>query len=142
MTTRAQIVSCARTWVGTPYRHQASVKGRGADCSGLLRGVGAELGLALTSRTDYAKQLDVPLEVFLLEISANLERIEIADARNGDVLLFWFEAPDRPYHFAFVSDVGIIHAYQSVRKVVETVLSDDWRARIHSAWRVPGVEDG
>ena len=29
----------ARCWIGTPYRHQASSKGAGADCLGLLRGV-------------------------------------------------------------------------------------------------------
>ena len=36
---RAAIVSEARRWLGTPYRHQASVMGVGADCLGLLRGV-------------------------------------------------------------------------------------------------------
>ena len=29
---RAIIVSEARTWLETPYRHQASVRGVGADC--------------------------------------------------------------------------------------------------------------
>jgi NlpC/P60 family putative phage cell wall peptidase len=33
------IVIVARSWLGTPYRHQASVKGVGADCLGLVRGV-------------------------------------------------------------------------------------------------------
>jgi cell wall-associated NlpC family hydrolase len=36
---RDQIVAEARSWVGTPYRHQASVKGVGCDCLGLVRGV-------------------------------------------------------------------------------------------------------
>ena len=36
---REQIVAAARGWVGTPYRHQASLKGIGADCLGLVRGV-------------------------------------------------------------------------------------------------------
>ena len=26
-------------WIGTPYRHQASLKGVGCDCLGLVRGV-------------------------------------------------------------------------------------------------------
>ena len=34
-----QIVQSAREWIGTPYRHQASVRGAGADCLGLVRGV-------------------------------------------------------------------------------------------------------
>ena len=36
---RAAVVAEARRWVGTPYRHQASVRGAGADCLGLVRGV-------------------------------------------------------------------------------------------------------
>ena len=33
------ILSEARQWLGTPYRHQASLKGVGCDCLGLVRGV-------------------------------------------------------------------------------------------------------
>jgi NlpC/P60 family putative phage cell wall peptidase len=36
------IVAIARGWLGTPYRHQASLKGVGCDCLGLVRGVYAE----------------------------------------------------------------------------------------------------
>ena len=39
----AAIVGAARGWIGTPYRHQASLKGVGCDCLGLLRGVWREL---------------------------------------------------------------------------------------------------
>ena len=40
---RAEIVRAARSWIGTPYRHQASLKGVGCDCLGLLRGVWREV---------------------------------------------------------------------------------------------------
>ena len=33
------VVSEARSWIGTPYLHQASTKGVGCDCLGLVRGV-------------------------------------------------------------------------------------------------------
>jgi len=36
---RAAVVAEARRWIGTPYRHQATVRGAGADCLGLVRGV-------------------------------------------------------------------------------------------------------
>src|SRR5665213_1770116 len=36
---RSDIVAEARAWIGTPYRHQASLKGVGCDCLGLVRGV-------------------------------------------------------------------------------------------------------
>ena len=37
--TRAAIVGEARAWMGTRYAYQASVKGVGCDCLGLVRGV-------------------------------------------------------------------------------------------------------
>ena len=36
---RNDIVAETRGWIGTPYRHQASLKGVGCDCLGLVRGV-------------------------------------------------------------------------------------------------------
>ena len=38
-----RVVELARSWIGTPYVHQASVRGVGCDCLGLLRGVWREL---------------------------------------------------------------------------------------------------
>ena len=35
----SDVVAAARRWLGTPYRHQASVLGAGCDCLGLVRGV-------------------------------------------------------------------------------------------------------
>ena len=40
---RDAIVAAARGWIGTPYVHQASVKGLGCDCLGLLRGLWREM---------------------------------------------------------------------------------------------------
>ena len=36
---RDRLVLEARRWIGTPYQHQASLKGAGCDCLGLIRGV-------------------------------------------------------------------------------------------------------
>jgi NlpC/P60 family putative phage cell wall peptidase len=41
--TAERIVAIARSWIGTPYVHQASLKGAGCDCLGLLRGIWREL---------------------------------------------------------------------------------------------------
>ena len=41
--TRSQIVAPRAGWIGTPYRHQAWLKGVGCDCLGLVRGVWREL---------------------------------------------------------------------------------------------------
>ena len=37
-----KIVTEARRWIGTPYRHQAATRGAGTDCLGLIRGVWRE----------------------------------------------------------------------------------------------------
>jgi NlpC/P60 family putative phage cell wall peptidase len=39
----AVVVAAARDWLGTPYHDQASVKGVGCDCLGLVRGVWREV---------------------------------------------------------------------------------------------------
>ena len=36
---RQDIIAEAQSWLGTPYRHQGSLKGVGCDCLGLVRGV-------------------------------------------------------------------------------------------------------
>ena len=38
-----RVIAAARGWLGTPYHDQASVKGVGCDCLGLVRGVWREL---------------------------------------------------------------------------------------------------
>ena len=45
MTQAQTIVTQARTWIGTPFHHQARLKGKGCDCLGLIVGVVDELGL-------------------------------------------------------------------------------------------------
>jgi len=36
---RCSIIAEARSWIGTPYHHQAALKGVGYDCLGFVRGV-------------------------------------------------------------------------------------------------------
>ena len=43
MSQNQRIVAAARGWIGTPYVHQASRRGAGSDCLGLLRGVWREV---------------------------------------------------------------------------------------------------
>jgi hypothetical protein len=69
--------------------------------------------------------------------------IALADAKAGDFVLIAFER--EPSHLAILGDyhgggLSLIHAYAGVRKVIEHVLSDDWRARIVAAYAFPGVE--
>lgn len=148
MNTRA--VAIARTWLGTPYRHQASLRGEGADCLGLLRGVwreliGAEPEQAGPYRPDWA---EVGGEETLLRAARRwLREIPLERAGAGDVLLFRM-APGAPAkHCAILSDgtaVGaeparMIHAYWG-RSVVESWIGGWWRSRLAAAFAWPGEE--
>ena len=133
----------ARKWLGTPYRHQASLLGVGADCLGLVRGVwrgviGAEPEKAPAYTPDWAEALG---EESLLEAAAR-HMVEIAPgvAQIGDVLLFRMALGAPAKHAAIVSGSDLIlHAYWG-RAVCETRLVPWWRRRIAAAFQFPGVE--
>ncbi len=140
---RDVVVEEARAWLGTPYRHQASLLGVGADCLGLVRGVwrgvvGAEPQAAPAYTPNWAEALG---EETLLE-AARRHLVEIApgSARTGDVMLFRMALGSLAKHAAIVSgEDRIIHAYWG-RAVCETRLVPWWRRRIAAAFQFPGVE--
>ncbi|NJC41526.1 NlpC/P60 family putative phage cell wall peptidase [Brevundimonas alba] len=137
----------ARGWLGTPYRHQASLRGEGADCLGLVRGVwrellGAEPEVVPAYRPDWA---EVGGEETLLRVARRwLTEIPLASARAGDVLLFRM-APGCPAkHCAILSEGALaggaeprmIHAYWG-RAVVESWMGVWWRSRLVAAFAWP-----
>ena len=141
---RAAAAAVARGWLGTPYRHQASLKGEGADCLGLLRGVwgelmGAEPEPVPPYRPDWA---EVGGEETLLTAARRwLIEIPVARAAVGDVLLFRMAPGCAVKHCAILSDVDgaeprIIHAYWG-RAVVESWVGPWWRRRLAAAFTWP-----
>lgn len=141
---RAEIVATARGWLGTPYRHQASVQGVGTDCLGLLRGVwrahlGDEPEKAPPYTPDWAEAHGD--ETLMKAAARTLTEIAIGEAREGDVLLFRMGTGCPAKHCAIVSAPGrIIHAYWG-HSVVETRLVPWWRRRIAAAFEFPNIED-
>ncbi len=141
---RAAIVCEARKWLGTPYQHQASLIGVGADCLGLLRGVwrvliGPEPEKAPPYTPDWAETRGSD---DLMDAARKwLREIPISEARAGDVLLFRMGLGAPAKHVAIVSGQDrVVHAYW-VRSVCETRLVPWWRRRIAEAFSFPGVED-
>lgn len=141
---RAVVVAAARGWLGTPYRHQASVRGEGADCLGLVRGVwrevmGEEPEAPPPYRPDWA---EVGGEEALWA-GARRRLVEIApqQAGLGDVLLFRMAAGAPAKHCAVLSAVEgperrMVHAYWG-RSVVESWMGPWWRRRLVAAFRWP-----
>ena len=85
------ILTIARSWIGTPYVHQASVKGAGCDCLGLLRGVwrelhGAEPESAPPYSPDWAEATGE--ETLYRALSRHLAEIEPVALAPGDIALF------------------------------------------------------
>ena len=144
--TRAALVAEAREWLGTPYRHQASLKGVGTDCLGLVRGVwrafhGAEPEQLPAYTPDWAEAGGT--EQLAMAGRAHLVAGDPAEALPGDVLLFRF-SPDSPAKHAGILSTGtaeaglFIHAYEA-GCVIETRLVPWWRRRLAFVFRFPDV---
>lgn len=137
---RAAIVAEARSWLGTPYQHQASLKGAGCDCLGLVRGVwravvGPEPEAPPPYRPDWAEMGGE--ETLWGAAERWLRPVEAGEA--GDVLLFRMTPGAPVKHAAVLSGPDrMIHAYWG-RAVVESALGPWWRARLAAAFAFPGV---
>ncbi len=141
-----KIVACARRWIGTPYRHQASRLGVGTDCLGLIRGVYRDLYATEPEApppysADWAEVPD--LEGGLDETMANAARrhlieLECTAAKPGDVLLFRMTPGAVAKHAAIQScDRRMIHAC-SGRAVAEVHMGAWWPRHLAYAFRFPG----
>jgi NlpC/P60 family putative phage cell wall peptidase len=141
--TRKQIVVETRSWLGTPYRHQASLKGVGCDCLGLVRGVwrtviGAEPERAPPYGPDWAEASSG--EPLADAAARHLTAVDCNAFREGDVLLFRWRANLPAKHAAVVTASDLmVHAHDGAA-VTEVALAPWWRRRIAYAFRFPGVE--
>ena len=135
----ACVVAEARLWLGTPYRHQGSRLGVGADCLGLVRGVwralnGSEPEPVPPYRRDWAEiRDDDPL------IEAALRHFIPTDGplAPGQLLLFRWSPRVAAKHAGIMSGADrFIHAYSGVG-VVESPLVPAWRRRIAARFEFP-----
>lgn len=141
--TAKQIVSQARTWMGTPFHHQARLKGKGCDCLGLIVGVVDELELKdktgqLLASYDEITYSKLPDGARLIaKLQSVLKEVPKAKKKPGDLGLF--EIGGNPQHLAILSDyeggIGMIHCEARTRKVVEHRLDDEWDKRLIKVFR-------
>ena len=135
---RADALAEARTWIGTPYRHQASCKGAGTDCLGLIRGLWRALyGGEPVAIPPYTPDWSEPSrdEVLMRTATALLIRVERPDP--GDVLLFRMRDKGVAKHLGVLAtSETFIHAY-SGHGVVESPISRPWQRRIVARFAFP-----
>ncbi|RJF70979.1 peptidase P60 [Rhodopseudomonas palustris] len=140
---RDRIVAEARGWIGTPYVHQASCKGSGADCLGLVRGVwralyGHEPEIPPAYGQSWAEESGE--ETLRDAARRHLIEIDVAAAMPGDVILIRVRDRGPAKHAAILVEPGrIVHAYDR-HAVQECALPDAWRRRTAYAFRFPYAE--
>lgn len=87
-TTGAAMAEQAELWVDTPFVWQGAVRGKGADCKGLIAGIAAERGRPEAESLE-ALAADYSTAVDPRRLRAGLARLfdRVGDRRAGDVLL-------------------------------------------------------
>ena len=137
----ARALAEARAWIGTPYLHQASHRGAGTDCLGLVRGVwraihGREPCAVPPYTADWAEPAQD--EVLLRAAGLWLFEVPLTAARPGDVLVFRMRAGRIAKHMGLQarvgSDASFVHAMAG-HAVLESPLAEAWQARIAGRFR-------
>ena len=141
----AAVEAEARRWLGTPYRHQASLLGVGCDCLGLLRGVwrgllGDEPEAPPPYAGTWAESAAPGTDPFLEAASRHLLPVAADLARHGpvrgEVLLFAFRAHLPARHCAIATRAGMIHAHDHAA-VTEVAFTPWWRRHLVGVFRFP-----
>jgi len=136
------VVAAARRWIGTPYHHQASVCGVGADCLGLLRGVWRDLyGCEAERPPGYARDWgEVNGEETLLAAAArHLVAREGTSPVPGDVMIFRMRSGAIAKHAAILATPEtMIHAMED-RRAAEISFGAWWRRRLAAVFVFPGT---
>lgn len=139
--TRAAVLRAAEGWLDTPYRHQASVKGIGTDCLGLIRGVWRELyGREPETPPAYTPDWAEASHAETLRDAAGRWLTPIAAPLPGDVLVFRM-APAAPCkHIGILApNDRVLHAYWG-KAVVYSHLAPFWTRRHAASFTFPPLD--
>lgn len=132
-------MTTARTFLGTPFRHQGRLPGAGLDCVGVVVCALKQLGYHVEDQSGYGR---IPLRGRLIAaIENHCDAISQEDIQPGDLMMFAFRS--EPQHIAIVSAINpimLIHAYQDVHRVVENGLDVTWQSRLRGCYRLRGIE--
>jgi NlpC/P60 family putative phage cell wall peptidase len=130
---RSSLVTFARSYIGTPYFHAGKSR-HGCDCVGLLLAVAEEAGVLTYTPPGYSAGWVDP-DRLLSEIERFADSVEFGPVQDGDIGVFTIAG--NPQHAAILTGSGtMIHAYQTVGKVVEHALAGAWERRLVGVWRL------
>jgi len=136
----ALVIAAARSWLGTPYHDQASLRGVGCDCLGLARGVWREVvGPEPFPIPPYSRDWGEtgPREVLAEGARAMMPEVSVQSAEPGALVLFRMVARAIAKHVGILTGSDtFLHAYERLG-VIEEPLSPSWRRRIAFAFLFP-----
>jgi NlpC/P60 family putative phage cell wall peptidase len=138
---RQAIVTEARSWIGTPYRHQGFAKGVGCDCLGMVRGVWSAIyGCAPESPPSYSSDWAEASKEETLLAAARRHMTELAptEMAPGDLIVFRWRPHLPAKHCGILAGPDrMVHAYDAAGKVAEGHLAAAWRRRIAGVFAFP-----
>jgi NlpC/P60 family putative phage cell wall peptidase len=136
----ARVVREALAWVGTPYLHQASLRGAGADCLGLARGVWRALhGFEPEPLPPYSRDWGEVGAREVLRDAADrwMLPIPLAESGAGALVLFRMRPGAAAKHCGIlIGDGRMVHARSGSGVGIES-LSPFWRRRAAFAYAYP-----
>ena len=139
-TNPAHVIAIARSWLGTPYHDQASLRGVGCDCLGLARGVWREvIGQEPFPIPPYSRDWGEtgPCEVLAIGARRMMPEIAPTDAGPGALALFRMAPRAIAKHVGILTGPNhFLHAYERLG-VIEEPLTPSWQRRIAFAFLFP-----
>jgi len=138
MITREAIVSEALSWCGTPWHHEAALKGIGVDCAQLLRIVLVNLGANIRPTDHYPPDWHLHRSEerfmdFVLEYCVEIN----CEPLPGDIFL-WKVGRCYSHGGFYIGNGEIVHAVMQEGKVRRALASEGelgWRPRKAFRWK-------
>jgi len=143
MISRHDLLTETRRWIGTPYRHQASTLGIGADCLGLIRGVWRNIiGQEPETIPAYTADWSEPSgkEVLLIAACRWLVPKPLTSVEVAEVIVFRMRDGGVAKHLGITAESNghptFLHSYTD-HGVVESSLSGPWQRKIIARFDFP-----
>lgn len=136
MTTPANIIAEAKTWVGVPFKHQGRSR-LGVDCAGmlveLLRAAGT-LPASYSEPRNYGRGPSPELGEIVQRYCVRTDQ-----AAPATLILIRWPRESVPSHVALCTGRNLIHCYERAGRVVEHIYGEPWLRMTDSVWKLPSV---